>query len=404
MVFPVGDVATVAQIAGLDSLKLIAAVAAAAKNARMHKKNCRNFAQHLKLIGNLLEKLRLSELREHPETSEPLERLEEALRKAYILVNSCKNKSYLYLLAMGWNIVNQFKLRQAEIDRLLQIIPLISLVDNNRAKRELREIQRDQKEYTLDEDELRLQETVLKPDLSVNESRELRRNLSRNYPGLALEEALRKENKKLKKELQKMQSLMEEDQCDVIRRLIDITETDVKGTYEKDPDYMKEAKKYEQSNYEQSNSDAYTYQESHKSNETASKSWQLQDWHHDLYGCCGSPLLCVGTFLCPCCTFATVAATATNGIMPKHAACTNCLIYTMVLSCCFYTCCFRRKLRKLYNIEGGSCDDCWAHFLCFCCALVQEAREIKARERDGEGSSSQKRMMPPSEQCMERDH
>ncbi|KAH9329981.1 hypothetical protein KI387_002089, partial [Taxus chinensis] len=31
-------------------------------------------------------------------------------------------------------------------------------------------------------------------------------------------------------------------------------------------------------------------------------------------------------------------------------------------------------------VYGGSCDDYWAHALCFPCALVQEWREIAARE------------------------
>ncbi|MCO5575197.1 hypothetical protein L7F22_028994 [Adiantum nelumboides] len=127
-----GEVATAAQLTGLDSVKIIALIVKAANNARMHKKNCKQFAQHLKLIGNLLEQLRLSDLKEWPDTREPLEELEEALKRAYLLVNSCKDKSYLYLLALGWTTVSQFKERQAEIDRLLGLIPLITLVDNNR--------------------------------------------------------------------------------------------------------------------------------------------------------------------------------------------------------------------------------------------------------------------------------
>jgi len=107
----------------------------AANTARMHKKNCRQFAQHLKLIGNLLDQLKISELKKYPETREPLEQLEDALRRSYILVNSCQDRSYLYLLAMGWNIVYQFRKAQNEIDRYLRLVPLITLVDNARATR-----------------------------------------------------------------------------------------------------------------------------------------------------------------------------------------------------------------------------------------------------------------------------
>lgn len=117
-----GEIANVAQLIGLDAVKLIRMIAKAANTARMHKKNCRQFAQHLKLIGNLLDQLKISELKKYPETREPLEQLEDALRRSSILVNSCQDRIYLYLLAMGWNIVYQFRKAQNEIDRYLRIL------------------------------------------------------------------------------------------------------------------------------------------------------------------------------------------------------------------------------------------------------------------------------------------
>lgn len=129
-----GEVANFAQLAGLDAVRLIGMIVKAASTARMHKKNCRQFAQHLKLIGNLLEQLKITELKKYPETREPLEYLEDALRRSYMLVQSCQDRSYLYLLAMGWNIVYQFRKAQNEIDQYLKIIPLITLVDNARVR------------------------------------------------------------------------------------------------------------------------------------------------------------------------------------------------------------------------------------------------------------------------------
>lgn len=129
-----GEIANVAQLTGVDAVRLIGMIVSAANTARMHKKNCRQFAQHLKLIGNLLEQLKISELKRYPEMREPLEQLEDSLRRGYILVNSCQDRSYLYLLAMGWNIVYQFRKAQNEIDRYLKIIPLITLVDNARVR------------------------------------------------------------------------------------------------------------------------------------------------------------------------------------------------------------------------------------------------------------------------------
>ncbi|KAF5795450.1 hypothetical protein HanRHA438_Chr08g0351251 [Helianthus annuus] len=95
-----GEIANVAQLTGLDAVRLIGMIVQVASTTRMHKKKYKQFAMHLKLIGNLLQ-----QLKRYPETREPLEQLEEALWRSYILVNSCQDRSYLYLLAMGWNIV-----------------------------------------------------------------------------------------------------------------------------------------------------------------------------------------------------------------------------------------------------------------------------------------------------------
>lgn len=129
-----GEVANVVQLTGLNAVALVSLIVKAANRARMHKQNCQQFALHVKMIGNLLEQLKISELKKYPETREPLEMLEDALRRAYVLVNSCQERSYLYLIAMGWNIVCQFRRAQEEIDRYLRIIPLIALLDNARVK------------------------------------------------------------------------------------------------------------------------------------------------------------------------------------------------------------------------------------------------------------------------------
>lgn len=129
-----GEIANVAQLTGIDAVRLIGMIVKAASTARLHKNNCRQFALHLRLIGNLLEQLKISELKKYPETREPLEQLEDALRKSYILVNGCQVRSFLYLLAMGWTIEYQFRKAQDEIDRYLKIIPLITLVDNSRVR------------------------------------------------------------------------------------------------------------------------------------------------------------------------------------------------------------------------------------------------------------------------------
>ncbi|GMY08299.1 Protein MID1-COMPLEMENTING ACTIVITY 1 [Fagus crenata] len=113
---------------GVDALGLTNMIISSAQNATTHRNNCEQLAEHVRLIGNLLEKLKSTNMMDLPATKEPLDGLEEALRKALELVESCKEKSCLYMLAMGWNVVYQFRQIQADIDRYLRLLPLISLV------------------------------------------------------------------------------------------------------------------------------------------------------------------------------------------------------------------------------------------------------------------------------------
>ncbi|KAL2905917.1 Protein MID1-COMPLEMENTING ACTIVITY 1 [Bienertia sinuspersici] len=219
------DVANIAQLTGLDAVKLIGLIVKAANTARMHRKNCRQFANHLKLIGNLLEQLKISELKRYPETGEPLEQLEDALRRSYLLVHSCQDRSYLYLLAMGWNIVYQFRKAQNEIDRYLKLVPLITLVDNARVREKLEYIEMDQREYTLDEEDQKAQQVIMKPDHCETDSVVLKKTLSCSYPKYSFDEALRKENEKLRMELQRSQANLDMSQCEVIQRLLDVTQS-----------------------------------------------------------------------------------------------------------------------------------------------------------------------------------
>jgi Cys-rich protein (TIGR01571 family) len=82
-------------------------------------------------------------------------------------------------------------------------------------------------------------------------------------------------------------------------------------------------------------------------------------------------------------TFLNIAAVASNKnknikIFPEQA-CNDLMTYSLVFGCCCYTCCVRRKLRKLLNIAKGMCDDFLTHITCCHCALVPEWHEIECR-------------------------
>ncbi|KAI3460421.1 hypothetical protein Pfo_017084 [Paulownia fortunei] len=395
-----GEIANVVQLAGLNAVSLIGLIVKAANTARMHKQNCRQFAQHVKMIGNLLEQLKISEMKKYPETREPLEQLEDALRRAYLLVNSCQERSYLYLMAMGWNIVYQFRRAQEEIDRYLRIIPLIALVDNVRVKERLEEIQKDQREYTLDEDDRKLHVAISENDTII-----LKKSISCTYPNLPIDKALEKEHEKLKAELQNSQANMDVGQCEVIERLIEVTENAANSVTEKGSPNKSSKKSEPDKEHFSSENNPRKYDSLTSSRETTITSghnmastkeaiWQ-EEWHTDLLDCCSDPYLCVKTFLCPCDTISKIASAATGKEISSAEACNEIMAYTLILACCCYTCCIRRKLRRRLDIKGGLFDDCLSHFMCCCCALVQEWREVEIR------GQQKTRTSPPPSQRME---
>ncbi|KAL4369218.1 hypothetical protein GQ457_05G012190 [Hibiscus cannabinus] len=411
-----GEIANVAQLTGFDAVRLIAMIVKAASTARMHKKSCRQFAQHLKLIGNLLEQLKISELKRYPETREPLEQLEDALRRSYILVKSCQERSYLYVLAMGWNIVYQFRKAQNEIDQYLKLVPLITLVDNARVRERLEVIEKDQHEYTLDEEDRRVQDVIMKPEPSINDAVILKKTLSSSYPNMGFNEALQKENEKLRFELQRSQSNYDVKQCEVIQHLLDVTEVAAASVTEKSSS-TKGSKKveYNYSDAEGEKDHSYDANSPKKpdfgttSRNTSSVSsghdllsnrgsHRYEEWNADLLGCCSEPSLCIKTFFYPCGTFSKIATVATNKRMSSAEACSELMAYSLILSCCCYTCCVRRKLRKTLNITGGFIDDFLSHLMCCCCALVQEWREVEMR---GFYGPEKTKTSPPPSQFME---
>lgn len=381
------EIGNVGQLVGVNAVGLISLIVETANRARLHKKNCKKFAHHLKLIGNLLEQLKISELKKYPETREPLEQLEDALKRAYLLVYSCQDKSYLYLLAMGWSIVNQFKRAQDEIDRYLRIMPLLTLVSNARFKERLERIQRDQYDYTLEEEDRKVQVAILNQEPSKADTVLLKKTLSCSYPSMRFEQALIEENEKLQMELQRSQSSMDVQQCQVIEHLIEVTEAAARSSRNLKANYSNshDAKATSGNEICHMSIDglcavrktSIPSMEHHMQYQRGSD--DMEEWHTDLLDCCSEPKLCAKTFLFPCGTFARIASVATNRHMSSGDACNELAAYSLLLSCCCYTCCIRIKLRKMLNVKGGSCDDFLSHLLCCCCSLVQEWREVEIR-------------------------
>ncbi|XP_075671937.1 protein MID1-COMPLEMENTING ACTIVITY 1-like [Castanea sativa] len=377
----------------VDALGLSNMIVSSAQNTATHRKNCEQLAEHVRLIGNLLEKLKSTDLMNLPATKEPLEGLEEALRKALELVESCREKSYLYMLAMGWNVVYQFRQVQADIDRYLRLVPLISLVQEFRMqniKEGLQAIEEDQREYTLEEEDMEAQNVIIKPDRTKRDADVLEKSLSRRYPDLEFHEALHEEKDKLNIELQRSQSNNDPDQCRVIEHLIDVTENVVNVLPgKKITKLLANEPTYVISGYVSNVNSSY--------GDPGLKPEDQSQWQTDLFDCCGEPCLSFKTFFYPCGTFSWIANLVSKGKISRERAINDLLSYSLFCGCCCYTCCIRRKLRELFNIEGGSCDDFSTNLMCCCCALVEEWRELEIRGFDG---CQGRKMIPPPYQFM----
>ncbi|XP_047074930.1 cysteine-rich receptor-like protein kinase 10 [Lolium rigidum] len=124
---------SVAQLVGVDALGLVSMVVQAALAARRHRDSCVRLAQHVELVGGLLQELELAELMRREATRRPLEQLGGALRRCYALVSACQDCGYLRRLLLGARMADELRAAQHEIDMFIRLIPLIALVDSSSA-------------------------------------------------------------------------------------------------------------------------------------------------------------------------------------------------------------------------------------------------------------------------------
>lgn len=82
----------------------------------------------------------------------------------------------------------------------------------------------DQREYTFDEDDRKIQDVILKREPSRHDTVVLKKTLSCSYPNLPFKEAIQKENEKLQLELRRSQAHLDPSQCEVIQHLISVTQ------------------------------------------------------------------------------------------------------------------------------------------------------------------------------------
>ena len=96
-----------------------------------------------------------------------------------------------------------------------------------------------------------------------------------------------------------------------------------------------------------------------------------EHWNYPLFNCLHVPVTSCVTCFCPCITFGTI------GDQMGHACCCELYFFCAPIAGCVAAS-LRAELRERRNIPGSILIDCLLHHFCYCCALVQESRELSA--------------------------
>lgn len=132
-------------------------------------------------------------------------------------------------------------------------------------------IEMDQREYTLEVEDMKMQEVIMKPEPSKDDTIILTKNLSCSYPRVPINEAIQKENEKLQLELQHSQANLDVGQCEFIQHLLDVTEVVATNTLSLRNSPAKPLKKLDQS-YSNVDNEKIYYEDYAKSDEKQSTS------------------------------------------------------------------------------------------------------------------------------------
>lgn len=103
-------------------------------------------------------------------------------------------------------------------------------------------IERDHHEYTLDDEDRKVQDVILRREPSQHDTIILKKSLSCSYPNMSINKAIQKENEKLHIELQHSQANLDVDQCEVIQHLLEVTEAVAATSLSEKSSFVKESK------------------------------------------------------------------------------------------------------------------------------------------------------------------
>ncbi|XP_059281077.1 protein PLANT CADMIUM RESISTANCE 2-like [Lycium ferocissimum] len=108
-----------------------------------------------------------------------------------------------------------------------------------------------------------------------------------------------------------------------------------------------------------------------------------EPWSTGICHCSSDTTTWCITCWCPCITFGQIAEIVDKGTTSSTtSAALYFLIGTFTGCACMYSCFYRTKMRKQFNLQGSTCGDCMLHFCCERRALRQEYRELQHRGFD----------------------
>ncbi|EAL90751.1 hypothetical protein KXW98_004222 [Aspergillus fumigatus] len=107
------------------------------------------------------------------------------------------------------------------------------------------------------------------------------------------------------------------------------------------------------------------------------------EWSSSFWDCFSPTETCLIGWCAPCCLFGKTQSRLQDPALKEHQYVNgDCCLYALSSYCGLYWVLLmikRGQLRERFGIQGSTFQDCWQSYLCPCCTLVQNEKEVEAR-------------------------
>ncbi|RHZ61013.1 hypothetical protein CDV55_101455 [Aspergillus turcosus] len=109
-------------------------------------------------------------------------------------------------------------------------------------------------------------------------------------------------------------------------------------------------------------------------------------WSSSIWDCFSPTETCLVGWCAPCCLFGKTQSRLQDPALKEHSYINgDCSLYALSSYCGLYWVLLmikRGQLRERFGIQGSAFEDCWQSYLCPCCTLVQNEKEVEARSNN----------------------